>query len=121
MLRKKNITLNGKKAEGKGVKRNLKFALECFKYTIDLFYKHEGSVSALESTEEFYHYHNLIHKYGTDIPVSEEPECVIHARKILAKHGKKRMINTLQKAAADGDNKAKEMSCFRVTNFWTIS
>ena len=74
--------------EGKGVRKNKSKALKLFKLTVDGF-------------------HEFDNRKGCSI--SEEPEFVIHARKMLVKHGKKSMINILQKAAAAGDDKAKEI------------
>ena len=74
--------------EGKGVGKNRSQALKLFKLTVDGF-------------------HEFDKRKGCSI--SEEPEFVINARKMLVKNGKKSMVKVLQKAAADGDDKAKEI------------
>jgi TPR repeat protein len=72
--------------EGKGVKKDVKRALVLFRSAIALFYKYDGASS-----------------------ISEEPECIINARKILVKHGYKTEINKIKKAAEAGDVKAMEI------------
>ena len=72
--------------EGKGVKKDTKRAFKLFRSTIELFYRYDGAAS-----------------------ISEEPDCIINARKILIKHGYKSEINKLKKAAEAGDAKATEI------------
>ena len=72
--------------EGKGVKKDTKLALKLFRSTIELFYRYDGSAS-----------------------ISEEPDCILNARRILVKHGYKSEINKLKKAAENGDAKAAEI------------
>ena len=72
--------------EGKGVKKDTKRAFKLFRSTIELFYRYDGATS-----------------------ISEEPDCIINARKILIKHGYKSEINKLKKAAEAGDAKATEI------------
>ncbi len=72
--------------EGKGVKKDTKLALKLFRSTIELFYRYDGAAS-----------------------ISEEPDCIINARKILIKHGYKSEINKLKKAAEAGDAKATKI------------
>lgn len=72
--------------EGKGVKKDTKLALKLFRSTIELFYRYDGSAS-----------------------ISEEPDCILNARRILVKHGYKTEINKIKKAAEAGDAKAAEI------------
>ena len=80
--------------EGKGVKKNRAFALKCFKYTIDLFYKHGTEPPALENEKDYRHFTDLFSKYKGKLPISEEPDFVINARKMLVKHGKMHFSDT---------------------------
>lgn len=73
--------------EGKGVKKNLKRALQYFRNTLDLFYnQNEGDVSYVEYNRECHviQYHSR--KIEGYITISDEPDFIIHARKVLVKH-----------------------------------
>lgn len=78
--------------EGKGVNKNRTLALKLFKLTVDSYHR---------INKEFYE--------DEKCPISAEPDFVINARKMLVKHGRKGIINDLQKAALKGDGKAKEI------------
>ena len=68
--------------EGKGVKKDIKTALEYFRYTIDLFYwRNDGDIYYEEYDREKHVIQVHCHK------ISDEPDFIIHARKVLAKHG----------------------------------
>ncbi len=97
--------------EGKGVKKSLKWALKYFRYTIDLFYNMQvkGNVCWVEYDREKYAIKVNLHKIEGDITISAEPDFIIHARKILVKHGCKSAINKIKKAAQNGDEKAVDI------------
>ena len=95
--------------EGKGVKKNLKDALKLFKYTIDLFY--DDNRTAYYERYDREHYCIAIDSYEIDSIryISQEPDFIIHARKVLIEHGHKTIINRTKKAAQNGDEKAAEI------------
>ena len=98
--------------EGKGVKRNLKHALKLFKYTIDLFSAArvtDGEMRYVEYDREQHAVNFNCKKIKGNITISDEPDFIIHSRKILVKHGYKSMINTIKNAAEQGDEKAAEI------------
>lgn len=102
--------------EGKGVMKNLTLALKYFKCTIDLFYGKEiYPFYRTKRNDEtaFTEYDRLNHKMAWrsykidwDRFISQEPDFIIHARKILIMHGKKSIINDTKKVAENGDEKA---------------
>lgn len=97
--------------EGKGIKKSIKRALKCFKYTIDLFYdkKNHGEVWWEEYNRDKHVIESISRKIEGDISISDEPDFIIHARKILIKHGDMSIINKTKKAAQNGDKKAVEI------------
>ena len=97
--------------EGKGVKKSMKWALKYFKYTIDLFYdkQDQGSVCWTEYNRDKHANELIYHKIEGDITISDEPNFIIHARKVLIKHGHKTIINRTKTAAQNGDEKAAEI------------
>lgn len=97
--------------EGKGVKKSIKWALKCFKYTIDLFYdkQDQGKVWWTEYNRDKHVIELISHKIEGDITISNEPDFIIHARKLLVKHGRKTVINKIKKAAQNGDKKAAQI------------
>lgn len=96
--------------EGKGVKRNLKEALKLFRYTIDLFFvNNRGSIYYREYDRDNCNVKWHFHKIEGDITISDEPDFIIHARKILVKHGCKSAINKIRNFAQNGDKKAAEI------------
>ena len=97
--------------EGKGVKKSMKWALKYFKYTIDLFYdkQDQGSVWWTEYNRDKHANELIYHKIEGDITISDEPNFIIHARKVLIKHGHKTIINRTKTAAQNGDEKAAEI------------
>lgn len=96
--------------EGKGVKKNLKLALKYFRYTIDLFLdNNQDSVYYVEYDRSNYVIKPHFHKVEGDITISDEPDFIIHARKVLVKQGCKSAINKIKKAAQNGDKKAVEI------------
>jgi len=94
--------------EGKGVKKSMKWALKYFKYTIDLFYdkQDQGRVWWTEYNRDKHAIELISHKIEGDITISDEPDFIIHARKVLVKHGCKSVINKTKKAAQNGDETA---------------
>lgn len=94
--------------EGKGVKQSMKQALKYFKYTIDLFYdkQDQGSVWWTEYNRDKHAIELISHKIEGDITISDEPDFIFHARKVLIKHGCKSVINKTKKAAQNGDETA---------------
>jgi hypothetical protein len=48
-------------------------------------------------------------KFEGDVTISDEPDFVIHARKVLVKHGRKSVIHQIKKAAQKGDPQAAEI------------
>ena len=97
--------------EGKGVKKSMKRALKYFKYTIDLFYdkQDQGEVCWTEYNRDKHVIELISHKIEGDITISDEPNFIIHARKVLVKHGCKSVINKIKKAAQNGDEKATQI------------
>ena len=97
--------------EGKGVKKSLKWALKYFQYAIDLFYngQDKGKVFWVEYDRENYVIKPHSCKFEGDITISDEPDFIIHARKVLIKHGRKSVINKIKKAAQNGDPQAEEI------------
>lgn len=97
--------------EGKGVKKSMKWALKYFKYTIDLFYdkQDQGSVWWTEYNRDKHAIELISHKIDGNITISDEPDFIIHARKVLIKHGHKSIINKTKKATENGDEKAAEI------------
>ena len=95
--------------EGKGFKKNLKSALRYFKSTIDVFYDQEPDIYFHEFDPE--RHVVILRSYEKDEKcfISQEPDFIIHARKILIKHGQKSIINKTKKAAQLGDVKAAEI------------
>ena len=94
--------------EGKGVKKSMKWALKYFKYTIELFYNKQGqgSVCWTEYNRDKHAIELISHKIDGDITISDEPDFIIHARKVLVKHNCKSVINKTKKAAQNGDETA---------------
>ena len=97
--------------EGKGVKKSVKWALQYFKYTIDLFYnkQDQGEVFWVEYNRKNHVVDFVSHKIEGNITISDEPDFIIHARKVLVKHGSKSVINKIKKAAQNGDEKAVQI------------
>ncbi len=95
--------------EGKGEKKDINLALKCFKLTIDSFYRCSPHAPSFWNEKDNCKFEELFQKYSGKLPISEEPQCVINARRMLVKHGKKSIINVLQRAAKTGDAKAKEI------------
>lgn len=96
--------------EGKGVKKSVKWALKYFRYTIELFYeKSQGEVFFVEYDREHHVIKPHCHKVEGSVTISDEPDFVIHARKVLVKHGNKSVINKTKKAAQNGDERASEI------------
>lgn len=96
--------------EGKGVKKDLKVALNHFRYTIELFFERSPNEVFYVEYDRKQHIIKLhFHKIEGDIKISDEPDFIIHARKVLVKHGYKSMINKIKKAAQNGDKKATEI------------
>ncbi len=96
--------------EGKGVKKNLKQALKYFRYTIDLFFQRDPENAFYIKYDRALHvikFHDC--NIEGDITISDEPDFIIHARKVLIKHGHKSIINKTKKAAQNGDKKAAEI------------
>jgi len=96
--------------EGKGVKKNLKLALKYFRYTIDLFLENnQGAVHYVEYDRDNHVIKLHSHEIEGNITISDEPDFIIHARKVLVKHGCKSAINKIKKAAQNGDEKATQI------------
>ena len=93
--------------EGKGVKKTVKLALKYFKYTIDMFYQFNASYE--EYDRERHILRDVSYKIDSNRYISQEPNFIIHARKVLIKHGHKSIINKTKKAAQNGDEKAAEI------------
>lgn len=72
--------------EGKGVKKNLKLALEAFRYTIDLFYANKDIIFHVEYDREHHVIKAYYHQLNGDNKVTDEPDFITHSREILAKH-----------------------------------
>lgn len=94
--------------EGKGVKKSIKRALKFFKYTIDLFYNMK-CLFWTEYNRDKHAIETITPKIEGDITISDEPDFIVHARKVLVKHGHKSIINKTKKAAQNGDEKAAEI------------
>ena len=94
--------------EGKGVKKNLTFALELFRDTIDLFFGENRDAVFYQEYDREQHVIKT-HKIEGNITISDEPDFIIHAREVLVKHGCETVINEIQKAAQNGDKKAVEI------------
>ena len=96
--------------DGKGVKKDLKHALKYFRYTLDLFLDRSFlGAFYVEYDREHYGIKHVSCKKQGELTISDEPDFIIHARKILVKHGCKSIINKIQKAAQNGDKKAAEI------------
>ena len=94
--------------EGKGVKKDLKQALKYFRYTIDLFTQMEW-IYYKEYDREQYTIKNYFREKHGNITISDEPDFIIHARKILVKNGYKSAINKIINDAQKGDKRAAEI------------
>ena len=93
--------------DGKGVKKNLKLALKYFRYTIDLFLEsNQDSIHYFEYDRDRYVIKLHSQELKGSITISDEPDFIIHSRKVLVKHNCKSAINKIKKAAQNGDQKA---------------
>lgn len=83
--------------EGKGVKKNLKLALEYFRCTVEMFFEQsEDEVYYVEYDRENHVIkHHSCKKNEGNIVISDEPDFIIHARKVLVKHGCESVINEI--------------------------
>ena len=93
--------------EGKGVKKSVKLALQYFKYAIDMFYQFGASYD--EYDRERHILRHISYEIDSNRYISQEPDFIIHARKVLIEHGHKTIINRTKKAAQNGDEKAAEI------------
>lgn len=84
--------------------------LQHFRYTIELFFERSpNEVFYVEYDRKQHIIKPHFHKIEGDITISDEPDFIIHARKVLVKHGYKSMINKIKKDAQNGDEKAVEI------------
>ena len=95
--------------EGKGVKKSVTKALKWFKHAIDMLYLDDGIARYEKYDRELHDMVYPSYKVDSNCYISQEPDFIIHARKILIKHGQKSIINKTKKAAQLGDVKAAEI------------
>lgn len=95
--------------EGKGVKKSVTKALKWFKHAIDMLYLDDGIARYEKYDRELHDMVYPSYKVDSNCYISQEPDFIIHARKILIKHGQKSIINKTKKAAENGDSKAAEI------------
>ena len=95
--------------EGKGVKKSVTKALKWFKHAIDMLYLEDGTARYEKYDRELHDMVYPSYKVDSNCYISQEPDFIIHARKILIKHGQKSIINKTKKAAQLGDVKAAEI------------
>ena len=95
--------------EGKGIKKSVTKALKWFKHAIDMLYLDDGIARYEKYDRELHDMVYPSYKVDNKCYISQEPDFIIHARKILIKHGCKSIINKTKKATENGDLKAAEI------------